>query len=257
MHRDIARLLVLLAVVRVLAVTACPAPAPSPASLPRLPRREADTQLKHYVTRRKPALPQSNRDGESSANRECNFVPDPWGPAQPVPGPTPGNAPDQRPTAVARVPEPQNKQPRTGGSPEPPRPPAAPATVLVPSGRPAVAAPGPSRPARGGGRRPQRRGARGRRGRGGGRTATAPTAHRPGTGLSIGALNVQSLKPKLLELSDELSRQDLDIMLLSETWLRPSTPKRLLVFFFYKFSLNLLNGRIHRDRAPAKRSLLR
>ena len=41
---------------------------------------------------------------------------------------------------------------------------------------------------------------------------------------------------KLLELSDELSRQDLDIMLLSETWLRPSTPYRLLVIPGYSIS---------------------
>ena len=101
MHRDIARLLVLLAVVRVLAVAACPAPAPSPASLPRPPRREVDTQLKHFVTRRKPVLPRPNRDGESRANRECDFVPDPRGPVQPVPGPTLGKTPDQRPTVVA------------------------------------------------------------------------------------------------------------------------------------------------------------
>ena len=95
-------------------------------------------------------------------------------------------------------------------------------------------------PARSGGGRPQRRGVRGRRGRGtGGRRpdsvhpAPAPSSS---TGLVIGALNVQSIKPKLLELTDEFSRQNLDVLLLSETWLRPSTPNRLLVIPGYNIS---------------------
>ena len=33
-------------------------------------------------------------------------------------------------------------------------------------------------------------------------------------------------------------------------------PHRLDIFFFYKFCQNLLNGGIHKDRAPAKQSLL-
>ena len=52
----------------------------------------------------------------------------------------------------------------------------------------------------------------------------------------IGALNIQSLKPKLLELTDELTRRDFDVMLLSETWLRPATPGRLLVIPGYSLS---------------------
>ncbi|XP_043211742.1 CCN family member 1-like isoform X2 [Amphibalanus amphitrite] len=46
MHRDIARLLVLLAVVRVLTVVACPAPAPPPRSTLRV----ADHHLRHHLT---------------------------------------------------------------------------------------------------------------------------------------------------------------------------------------------------------------
>ena len=82
-----------------------------------------------------------------------------------------------------------------------------------------------------GGRRQQRRDARGRRGRGGRRPETVdpPPVPRSDTGLLIGALNIQSLKPKLLELTDEISRNNYDVLLLSETWLRPSTPNRLLV----------------------------
>ena len=98
---------------------------------------------------------------------------------------------------------------------------------------------GQRRAARSGGRRPQRRGARGRRGRGGGRRLESthpPTDQLTGTGLLIGALNVQSLKPKLLELTDDITRNDYDVLLLSETWLRPSTPNRLLVIPGYTIS---------------------
>ena len=98
---------------------------------------------------------------------------------------------------------------------------------------------GQRRAARSGRRRPQRRGARGRRGRGGGRRleSTLPlTGQLSGTGLHIGALNIQSLKPKLLELTDAITRYDYDVLLLSETWLRPSTPNRLLVIPGYAIS---------------------
>ena len=87
---------------------------------------------------------------------------------------------------------------------------------------------GPRRP-RGRERRPQRRGARGQRGRGGGRRVARRLLH-------VGALNIQSLKPKLLELSDVLHRHDIDVMLLSETWLRPTTPSRLVVLPGYTIS---------------------
>ena len=56
------------------------------------------------------------------------------------------------------------------------------------------------------------------------------------TGLLIGVLNIQSLKPKLLELTEELNRHDFDACLLAETWLRPSTPNRLLVIPGYSLS---------------------
>ena len=41
--------------------------------------------------------------------------------------------------------------------------------------------------------------------------------------------NIQSLKPKIFELSTELSKFKYDLLTLKETWLRPSTPNRLLV----------------------------
>ena len=79
----------------------------------------------------------------------------------------------------------------------------------------------------------------------------AETAHRPQSAqrtqrltsrptdqpkLLIGALNIQSLKPKLQELTCELDRLNYDVMLLSETWLRPTTPNRLLVIPGYTLS---------------------
>ena len=109
-----------------------------------------------------------------------------------------------------------------------------------PAGSPAsgrrVCPPGPKRS---GGRRPQRRGARGRRGRGKQHTEAAiPVTGRraPDTGLQVGALNIQSMKPKLLELTEEIDRNDFDVILLSETWLRPTTPNRLLVIPGYSIS---------------------
>ena len=46
----------------------------------------------------------------------------------------------------------------------------------------------------------------------------------------ICAINVQSLKPKTLEVTHELDLFGYDIMIISETWLRPNCPNRLLVF---------------------------
>ena len=54
------------------------------------------------------------------------------------------------------------------------------------------------------------------------------------TGLLVGALNIQSLKPKTLELTQELHRHGYDVMLLSETWLKPATPSRLITIPGYK-----------------------
>ena len=77
---------------------------------------------------------------------------------------------------------------------------------------------------------------RGRRGRGGWHTGTTDSHPEVSRNLRIGALNIQSLKPKILELSKELGQKDYDVMLLSETWPRPTTPKRLLVIPGYSVS---------------------
>ena len=69
-------------------------------------------------------------------------------------------------------------------------------------------------------RRGRRAHARGKRG-GGWRAAAS-------TGLLIGTLNIQSLKPKLLELTHEANQSQYDLLILNETWLRPSIPNRLL-----------------------------
>ena len=80
MHRDIARLLVLLAVVHVLTVVACPAPAPQP----RTTHREADRELQRHVYRRKLAMPRreaaeaakcNNRDRDSTLNPLASIRP--------------------------------------------------------------------------------------------------------------------------------------------------------------------------------------
>ena len=63
-----------------------------------------------------------------------------------------------------------------------------------------------------------------------------PRRHRrswTGTGgglLKISGLNIQSPKPKTAELLQEITLFNYDFVILSETWLRPSTPNRLLVF---------------------------
>ena len=59
MHRDLTRLLVLLAVVRVLVTAACPAPVP--VTVPAK-HRDKDQLLRHSVTHRRPACPRSRRD---------------------------------------------------------------------------------------------------------------------------------------------------------------------------------------------------
>ena len=57
---------------------------------------------------------------------------------------------------------------------------------------------------------------------------TAPRQSGAAPCLLVGALNIQSLKPKTLELTRELHRHGYDVMLLAETWLKPSTPTRLI-----------------------------
>ena len=49
-----------------------------------------------------------------------------------------------------------------------------------------------------------------------------------GLGVKIGLINIQSIKPKLLELSGQLHQGHYDIMGITESWLTPSTPNRLL-----------------------------
>ena len=50
----------------------------------------------------------------------------------------------------------------------------------------------------------------------------------------MGVLNVQSIKPKLLELADHLHHRKYHLMSLTETWLKPSTPSRLLTLPGYQ-----------------------
>lgn len=55
------------------------------------------------------------------------------------------------------------------------------------------------------------------------------------SGILIGAINIQSIKPKLLELNHELSKRRYDLLLsVTETWLKPSTPTRLINFPGYR-----------------------
>ena len=53
-------------------------------------------------------------------------------------------------------------------------------------------------------------------------------------GTLIGAINIQSVKPKLLELNHELSKRRYDLLSITETWLKPNTPSRLLSFPGYR-----------------------
>ena len=73
---------------------------------------------------------------------------------------------------------------------------------------------------------PRRRGVRSRRrgSRGGRIWRTVP---RPGQ-LYIGELNIQSLKPKLLELRHDISEHGYDVIVLNETWMKTTTPNRLV-----------------------------
>ena len=78
--------------------------------------------------------------------------------------------------------------------------------------------------------KPRRRRESPRGERSGGRSSTATTAN----GLLLGLLNIQSIKPKLLELSDVLECKQIDLLCLCETWLRPPTPNRLLILPDYR-----------------------
>ncbi|KAF0303911.1 hypothetical protein FJT64_024168 [Amphibalanus amphitrite] len=234
MHRDVARLLILLAVVRVLSLACIPAAAPSTAESSR--RREPDRQLRHHVTPRRPADPRpSGLPSESRPSRPGAAEPSPGRAAPPRAGRghrfvrltgdlsaadtalACGHVtlPALRPAACPA--DPGDVTPAVRGRPVPR--PADLSSAPVSRGRPAGR--------RSGGRRPQRRGARGR----GSRRSSRPTS--ASRGLLIGALNVQSLRPKLRELSEVLHRQKYDIVLLAETWLKPTVPNRLLVIPSY------------------------
>ena len=45
---------------------------------------------------------------------------------------------------------------------------------------------------------------------------------------------MQSIKPKILELNRELNKRRYDLLSVTETWLKPSTPSRLLSFPGYR-----------------------
>ena len=263
MHRDIARLVVFLVVVRVLTIVASPAPAP-----PTQPPRDVNRQLRQHIACRKTAAPRSSpyagpyRDRRSQPELSAAASPTvspyrrpPW---VAVPGAT-GNASDSPeprattdgpPEEGAENPDPLDRSLTAVSPPRPHRPRSAPARggggrshwVPEPDGAPPAAQTPPSSapprpaPARSGGRRPQRRGARGRSGRGGRQPETTDARPQVGRSLRIGALNIQSLKPKIMELTHELRQNDYDILLLSETWLRPTTPDRLVVIPGYSLS---------------------
>ena len=82
--------------------------------------------------------------------------------------------------------------------------------------------------------RPRRRGARSRRrgSRGGRIWRTEPQRGQ----LYIGELNVQSLKPKLLELRHDIAEHGFDVIVLNETWMRPATPNRLVPIPGYRLA---------------------
>ena len=79
-----------------------------------------------------------------------------------------------------------------------------------------------------------RRGGRGRpRGRRGGRRHRREERHQGVEGrggICVVALNVRSLKPKILSLRHDLGYFDCDVCALSETWLKPETPSRCINF---------------------------
>ena len=49
-------------------------------------------------------------------------------------------------------------------------------------------------------------------------------------GICFAALNIRSLKPKVLSLRHDLGFYDCDVCVLSETWLKPETPSRYITF---------------------------
>ena len=99
----------------------------------------------------------------------------------------------------------------------------------------------PTGPTADGDLRPRRRARRGRRAPSARKRGSKGAKHRErhqrpagGVSLVIGTLNVQSVKPKLLELSTLLHGHNYDLMCLTETWLRPTTPNRLVMLPGYQ-----------------------
>ena len=105
-----------------------------------------------------------------------------------------------------------------------------------------VTCPGPAGTAAGGAAGTTRRGVRSRRrGARGGRIWRARA--RPGQ-LYVGQLNIQSLKPKLLALRHDIAEHEYDLVILNETWMKPSTHSRLIPIPGYHLS--------RRDRPDGK-----
>ncbi|KAF0310285.1 hypothetical protein FJT64_018689 [Amphibalanus amphitrite] len=101
--------------------------------------------------------------------------------------------------------------------------------------------PSPTGPTADGDPQPRRRTRRGRRAPSARKRGSKGAKHRErhqrpadSVSLVIGTLNVQSVKPKLLELSTLLHGHNYDLMCLTETWLRPTTPNRLVVLPGYQ-----------------------
>ena len=192
MHRDLARYLVLLAVVRVLAAAAVPAPLPWPVL-----DREHCTALPRTRALRATAAERVHRDVSSRP------------PARPA----------ARGSAAALTPD---------GA----RDPAArrPVTLTRSADQPAGADSGS--PGRAGRAHRGRRARHRQRGsRGGFRWRNAAL---PGT-LRLCAINIQSLRPKIIELSREIHDHHYDVTVVCETWLKPSVPNRLLVIPGFRF----------------------
>ena len=198
MHRDIARHLILLAVVRLLVAAAQPAPHPwrgqRPGAFPRTDRSAAspvdrvtgDVTLPTTVFSRPRSPANQRRRPESDVTWAWR------------PGVTAGS----RAEPVSGRAAPEDAGPRSGGP----------------------------------GHRPRRKTHRGRRSterkRGPRRHHRTWTSSEART-LKVCGINIQSLKPKTVELYDEIMRFNYDFIGLSETWLKPATPNRLLPFSGY------------------------
>ena len=146
-----------------------------------------------------------------------------------VPAPVPAHPIRAGRTGRARAPAPDQLAERVTDT-RPPRPRPAAVELPVPT-RPAPppgATADPDRPpaAASGAHRPARRGIRSRRrGPRGGRIWRV--GERTGQ-LYVAQLNIQSMKPKLLELRHDIAQHDYDVVVLCETWLKSTTHNRLI-----------------------------